>query len=85
MFRFTFRDRDDVRDDVNEEFALHLELRTRDLVNEGLAPEEARAQAEREFGHYDTSVAAISRSDERTEGRRRMRRYLDDLRRDLAR
>jgi predicted permease len=84
LFRFTFRDRDDVRGDIHEEFALHLELRTRDLVNEGLTPRDARAQAEREFGHYANSVAAISRNDEHTESRRRVRRYLDDLRQDLT-
>ena len=36
LFKFPFRTRADVRDDVRGEFELHIELRTRDLVEKGL-------------------------------------------------
>ena len=43
-----------VEADMADEFRLHLELRTRDLIARGLAPAEAARQARVEFGHIDT-------------------------------
>lgn len=40
--------------EMREEFEHHLAARTDDLVREGLAPDEARRQAQREFGHAGT-------------------------------
>jgi putative ABC transport system permease protein len=42
--------RPDVRAEVDEELAFHLEMRVRDLVAAGLPPAAARAAAERDFG-----------------------------------
>lgn len=39
-----------VEREVDDEFAAHIEHRIDDLIDEGLDPTEARAQAEREFG-----------------------------------
>lgn len=43
-----------VEADMAEEFRLHMELRARDLMAEGLSPEEAARQARVEFGHVGT-------------------------------
>ena len=40
----------DPDDDMQAEFAHHMELRARDLVRSGLSPEDARRQARVEFG-----------------------------------
>jgi predicted permease len=44
------RRRSDVESEMSDEFRLHLELRTADLVRWGLAPREAARQARLEFG-----------------------------------
>ena len=36
LFRFPFRRREDVRSDILEEFAFHLEMRTEELIRLGL-------------------------------------------------
>ena len=58
LFRFVGRSPDDVRDDVQEEFAFHLEMRVDDLVSQGLTEAEARAQALREFGNQAAGADA---------------------------
>src|SRR5947209_463721 len=40
-----------VEEEVDEELAFHLEMRTRDLVARGLDPAAARREAERRFGN----------------------------------
>ncbi len=50
VFRLALRRRDVVERQVDEEIALHLRLRARQLEAEGLPPEEAREEAERRFG-----------------------------------
>ena len=40
-----------VDDEMNEEFAHHLAMRTDDLVRQGIAPSEAARRARIEFGH----------------------------------
>ena len=45
LFRFPFRSRAEIRADVAEEFAFHLDMRTDELVREGLTASEARARA----------------------------------------
>lgn len=48
------RRRDQVEAEMAEEFRLHLELRTADLVREGLHPHEAARRARLEFGHLQS-------------------------------
>ncbi len=50
LFRFPSRKRDDVRDDVREKFAFHIDMRIADLVNAGMSKHDAHARALREFG-----------------------------------
>jgi predicted permease len=63
----------DVRSDVDEELRFHLEEKTRDLIASGLAPDAARAEAQRQFG--DTAEVrqlcqALANSREKTLERR---------------
>ncbi len=46
--------RADVEAEMAEEFRHHLEMRTEDLVRQGLAPGEAARRARIEFGHLDS-------------------------------
>ena len=39
--------KEQVRDEVDEELAFHVEMRTRELIAKGLSPDEARREAER--------------------------------------
>jgi predicted permease len=75
--------RPDVRRDVDEELAFHLEMRVRDLVAAGLAPDSARAAAEREFGDVGAIRAQCVTIDERRSRRDRRAEYVSDLLNDL--
>ncbi|MEZ5285669.1 MAG: ADOP family duplicated permease [Vicinamibacterales bacterium] len=50
-----------VEQEVREELALHVELRTRTLVDEGMSPAVARAEAERRLGDPARIQAAMHR------------------------
>jgi putative ABC transport system permease protein len=84
LFRFPSRTRDDVRDDVAEEFRFHLDMRTEELINAGLSPDDARAQATREFGDERSGARVAVTHQERLERRYRIARLRDDLRHDLV-
>jgi putative ABC transport system permease protein len=70
--------------DVDAELAFHLDMRTRELINEGIPPEHARALALRRFGDYDSprqQCVAISKRRERRMGRTE---YLTEVRQDVG-
>lgn len=71
-----------VEHDADEEIRIHLEMRTRQLISEGLSPTEARAEAERRFGEIDDERFRARRSAARRERRSRWRESLDLLRGD---
>jgi len=75
---------DERRDDVDAEVQFHLETRIADLVADGLAPEDARARALREFGDVDDARRYMRGVDRRVQAAGRRERYVDDFRRDLA-
>jgi predicted permease len=43
--------------EVRDELSFHLEMRIRDLIAEGLSPDEARAEAQRRFGNIQRTTA----------------------------
>ncbi len=53
LFRLAFHRREDAERDVRDEIRLHVELRTKQLIGGGMAPDEARREAERKFGSID--------------------------------
>ncbi len=82
LFKFPFRTRADVRADVREEFELHIELRTHELVESGLTLREARAQALREFGDADAGARVCIAHGNRIERRRSIARFVGECRQD---
>jgi predicted permease len=53
LFRLAFHRREDAARDVRDEIRLHVELRIEQLIAGGMAPVEARREAERKFGSVD--------------------------------
>ena len=84
LFAFPFRRRTDVRADVGEEFAFHLDMRTEALQHQGLTAADARAQALREFGDVSRGAAACVHEGGRVDRRHRRGRYIDELRQDVT-
>jgi predicted permease len=75
FFRLSLGERG-VRRDVSSEIGFHIEMRTRELIDAGVAPEQARAQAIATFGDVDAIEAACR--DERRQ-RVRERAWRDEL------
>jgi predicted permease len=73
-----------VAEEVDEELSFHLEMRTRELIDRGMAPEEARREAERRLGDVGRMRSALHALG--TERNQRMQRtqYLGELGQDLA-
>ncbi len=74
---------DDVEREVDDELAFHLELRAQQLMNRGMAADEARREALRQFGDLAQVRATLVTTD--TERERSMRRstILEELGQDL--
>src|SRR6185503_6679501 len=70
--------------DVDVELAFHLEMRTRELINEGDPPERARALALRRFGDYDSPRQQCVAISQRRERRMARTEYLTELRQDVG-
>ena len=70
-------------EEVDEEVRLHLEMRTRQLIERGLSPDEARAEARRRFGDVDRACRDLTRIERHKEARVRVREWLDGLRDDV--
>lgn len=83
LLRPTLRRRDVVNERVDEEIALHLELRARQLEAEGLSPEDAREEARRRFGDVSTVRRTLREAAGRREDRLRLRELIGDLVRDI--
>ena len=73
-----------MRADITSEFAFHLDMRTDELVRDGLTRPDARAQALREFGRPDSSAEAMARLGDRVERRRRAGQLAAELRQDAV-
>jgi predicted permease len=81
-FRDASRTPNDIREDVRSEMAFHLDMRAKQLIGEGVAANEARAQALREFGDLSRSYASLTEQAEKVERTRAFRRLWSDLRHD---
>ncbi|MDQ3950732.1 MAG: ABC transporter permease, partial [Gemmatimonadota bacterium] len=58
-----------VQTDVDEELRFHLDMRTEELTRGGLPPDEARAQALREFGDIGAARTELAKIDRRRAAR----------------
>ena len=83
LFRYPFRSRAVVRADIAEEFAFHLDMRTDQLMREGMSTHDARAQAESEFGNRAVGVQVCVHTGDRLERRRRVAHVVDELGQDI--
>ncbi len=83
LFRLALRRPDVAREHVDEEIALHLELRAKQLEAQGLTPKEALREARRRFGDTPAARRSLQATAERRENRMRLREWLDDLRQDV--
>ena len=84
LFRHVSRTHDDVRADIADEFSFHLDMRTDELVRRGLTRDDARRQAEQEFGRADMSARTLATLGDRVEQRRRAGRVLAEIWQDAA-
>jgi putative ABC transport system permease protein len=85
--RFSFRSwlwKPSIPEEVDGEFAFHLEMRTREYVTRGLSPDAARAEALRKFGDVRAANAACRRIGRERDRHMRRREYLSELRQDLV-
>ena len=82
LFGFVARSHKDVDDDVQEEFAFHLDMRVDDLMRDGMAEPDARAQARREFGDLARGAQACAREGRTVERHRTVARLASELRQD---
>jgi predicted permease len=82
-FRFSWRTPAEVRGDVDEELRFHLEMRTRELVEQGVPPGEAREMAVRQFGDVTYTKQYCVAQDEHREARVRHLLMFDELGQDL--
>ena len=70
--------------DVEAELSFHVEMRTRELVEQGIPPERARALALRRFGDYASSRGECVAISERRERHMARVEYLAELRQDVV-
>jgi predicted permease len=82
-FRFSWRTSPEVRGEVDEELRFHLEMRTRELVEQGVPPDEARDLAVKQFGDVTYTKQYCVAQDEQREARVRHVLMFDELGQDL--
>ena len=84
LFTFTGRSREDIRKDVEDELAFHLESRSTDLESQGIEPAAARERAARELGNLARASAALRQMDERSDRQRGIGRIVSELGQDAS-
>ena len=83
LFRPPSRSADQIRQDLDDEFAFHLAMRIESLEREGLSPDAAHARAVAEFGDRASGRRACIARGGQVERRRRVGLLLSELRQDL--
>ena len=76
--------RADETEDIKQELELYLQLRTEELVRDGMDPREARRLAEQRFGDTERIEADLRRQARRRSARRGRTMTMGGLRQDLA-
>ena len=79
LFRLPNRTSDEIRRDVSDEFAFHLDMRVNELTREGMSQPDARAQALKEFGQVESSAQVLARLGDTVERRRRIGQLASEL------
>ena len=73
-----------VADEVDDELALHVEMRTREFIERGMGPLEARREAERRLGDVHRVRAACRAIAEGRDRDMRRAEYFSELRQDVG-
>lgn len=73
----------DPRREADDEIRLHLELRTKQLIDEGMTPDDARAEAERRFGRIDEEREEFRQANARRAFGEGTRGWLESVRQDV--
>ena len=84
LLQFWRRSRAMIHRDVDTELQFHIDTRTEELIRGGLARDEARSAALREFGDLDDARDYIRQVDTDIEQQRRRRDIMGELRQDIA-
>ena len=85
VFRFPRRTGNQIRHDLDDELAFHIDMRAAELTAaHGLSAEDARREALREFGDVDFTRRYCIDLDTGSERMTRRTEWLDDLRQDLG-
>ena len=53
LFRFPWRTNQQIGEDLDAEVRFHLDMRTEELIDQGVTPAAAREQARRGFGNVE--------------------------------
>jgi len=77
------RDQQRVQADVDDEIHFDIDMRTRELVGQGVSADAARAQAVREFGNVEETRAYCASLDASAERAARRTAWIGDLREDV--
>lgn len=83
LFRFPWRTASQVRADVDDELAFHLEMRAAELVQQGVEPVAARRRALAEFGDLEGTRQTLAVTGARQARRERRFTFLDELAQDV--
>src|ERR687891_560708 len=83
-FRRAFRFRGQIEQDLDTELQFHLDLRTQDLIDEGMSPAAAREEALRRFGDVARVHATCREIDVQRDKEARRSEILGEIRQDLS-
>jgi predicted permease len=84
LVRLALRRADRAPAEMDDEIRLHIALRTEQLVRDGMAPDDARREAERRFGALDEARPRLHDSAARREARMRWHEGLHGIRQGLT-
>jgi putative ABC transport system permease protein len=77
LFRLSLRNAGSAHSEMDEEIRFHLEARAEQLIRQGLAPADARAEAARRFGSLARAREQLQRSAAHREQRLRVRELVE--------
>ena len=84
VFRFPWKTRAQITEEVDAELSAHLQLRTQELIDAGFAPADARDEARRRFGDVEFTRRYCREMDVEREQEKRRMTFIDELRQDLT-
>src|SRR5438093_476499 len=83
VFRLPWRTRQQVVAVIDEELEFHLQMRTRELIDAGVDPADARAEAERQFGDVGFTKRYMRSADMGLDRKQRLAEQFGELRQDI--